>query len=477
MPQLRPAAAVRVALALEGLAASRAAEIARVLETRGLDSDALELAQAVAGGAAVVGSALDQAPSPDRAAALAPLCRRAAEAGRPVVLLTALPPPPPARAVEEAATLAYLASHGAILCPDPDLWIETLILVAGHGIPAGPRVAIVAPPGTWLEASAHALTRELSAELRVPAPLRDAAKLGPADVALVDPTVADRAPDRVARALVVPVLSRAELLGDNRRHPLIGLRAALGAAVTAGRHGERHREGWGPAPRDAVAALEPDLERARRQLDNLGSRAGDHETKVLLSSYGVEVTRQAVAVTPSAATKVARKAGYPVEVKPWGPDQPSETEGCPVERDLATAADVRRAFAAVNKAAGQDSGAPVIVRAAPRPGRELRVRVARMGPLGWMLVAEVRGAPGPMAAPAPLRAGDAAAIADRVEASRAADADPDRGALADLLVRVSHLAVHHEELITELDLPRVIVYARGEGVVVADARARLHGPS
>jgi len=45
----------------------------------------------------------------------------------------------------------------------------------------------------------------------------------------------------------------------------------------------------------------------------------------------------------------------------------------------------------------------------------------------------------------------------------------DTGALAELMVRLSHFASDHADLIAEIDLNPVIVHARGEGVSLADA--------
>jgi hypothetical protein len=194
---------------------------------------------------------------------------------------------------------------------------------------------------------------------------------------------------------------------------------------------------------------------------------------VLLSAWGVRVIRQAVATTASAANRVAKKAGYPVEIKPWSPLAPAEAEGCPVERDLHTAADVRRAFASVGRAAGLPAGAPVIVRETPPPGRELRVRITRVGELGWTVIADAGGAAAPLAAPAPLRQVDAHELVRLVEATRADDPEPDRDAAADQLVRASHQAVRHQDVKSQLELGRVVVCRKGEGALVVDARATL----
>jgi hypothetical protein len=272
----------------------------------------------------------------------------------------------------------------------------------------------------------------------------------------------------------VPVVVRGELADDSGgRPPLVGLRAAIGAAINAGRFGERIAAGLGPAPAEESAPLGADHERFDRQLDKLGKHAGDHESKVLLASWGIPVCRQAVATTASAATRIAKKAGYPVEIKPWGPEVMSEAEGCPVERDLGNAAEVRRAFAAVARQANLPETTPVIVRETPRPGREVRARITRLHDVGWTLLLDVATAPAVLAAPAPLRRVDAEELARALEATRAEDPTPDHDALADILVRASHLAVHNAEVVVELELGRILVHARGEGAVVVDARAIL----
>jgi ATP-grasp domain len=469
----REATTMRVALALDEVAWADDAE--RILTRRGAICQRVALEDALDAPAGVIGLALREAPAPALVAHLAPRCARVARAGRPLVLLASFPRLAGARGDLQAACLATLRSHGAILCPDPDSWLEALILVAGFGLPPGPRVAVVAPPGSWISASAQFLANEAAAVgVRVAALSPDMGKLGPTDAVLVDRDELARVPpERTTSALLLPMVGRAELVGDDDRRVLVGLRAALAAAGAAGRLRERLAAGLGPAEVSEIDSLGVDQERFTRQLAKLGTRAGDHETKVLLSAWKIPITRQAVATTASAATGVAKRAGYPVELKPWGPDAPSEPDGCPVERDLATAADVRRAFAALSRAMGQPDGAPVIVRETPPAGRELRARVTTMAELGRVVLVDVAGTPGPIAAPAPLRVVEAEELARHVEASRVGDAQPDRHALADLLRRASFLGCH--ERIESLDLCRIIAAAREGGVVVADARATLRG--
>jgi hypothetical protein len=271
--------------------------------------------------------------------------------------------------------------------------------------------------------------------------------------------------------MVVPVVGRADadIDSDDARLPLIGLRAAIGAAAVAGDHAERLAAGLGPE--DGPADVDIDPERIERQLERVSDVAGDHETKVLLAAYGVPITRQAVATTPSAASRLAKRAGYPVEMKPWGPDVPTERDGCPVESGIGTAAEVRRAYAALGKRIGDAAG--MIVRETPARGRAVWAEVAVVGRLGLMVVAELSGAPDPVAAVAPLRRIDALAIAKGIAATRQGDERPDHGALADVLVRASRLVADHPDAIKSLELARITVATEGDKTCVVDARTVL----
>lgn len=470
----------RVAIAVDGDAggAVRAKDVVRVLASRGVSAEVVTLRDALDTGASAIGVAPAKPLDPLAAATLGKTAERAALARRPLVLLAPPSQPPSVKPrrrkrvdprVEEAAALAHLHGCGAVLCRDPDAWLEAIVLIAVHGIPSGPRVAIVAPDNTWLNATAMALSAEsVALGARVPAPARDAAKLGPIDIALIDRDAMPAAPRRSGGVVLVPVVARAELLGDDRRPPLVGLRSALAAAVAVGQFGEREEDGLGPARAEEADELAPDLERFERQLAKLGDRAGEHETKVLLASYEVPITRQAVATTASAATRIAKRAGYPVELKPWGPHVSAETEGCPVEIDLRSAADVRRAFARVTEAAGTDAA---IVRAEPPRGRELSATMANVDVLGPMVIVRISGVTTPLAAPAPLRTADAARLAEAVESSRAGEPEPDREALAELLRRASLMVARHADSIEELRLHRIVVNA--DGATVVDCSADL----
>ncbi len=440
------------------------------LRARGIEA---RLDDSPEGDGDVIAWALSSTPTAAAAVELAKTCARAAATGRPICVLAPFPEPSrshrASRAhVERVAALAYLRAHGAAVGHDVDAWLESVVLLVRYGAPRGPHAAFVAPSGSWLEAQALAIASEMeAANVRPPVIGGDEAT----DVVLYDPTLG--APPSSTPGLHVPVAPRAELATDVTM--LYGARAALAACAILGRASERIAIGLGPAPATARAELAIDEERLQRQLDKLVSnigRVGDHETKVLLAAYGVPITRQAVATTPSAAVKVARKAGYPVEIKPWGHDQPTEPAGCPVEKGVASDAHVRQAFTAINTAANRGSEGAVIVRETPPPGREIAVTLLELPALGWTVVLDAPGA-GQLAAPAPLRLLDAQQLAAQIISSRAGDAEPDRVGLANLLRRASHLAVDLAKRVTRIELPRVIVGGRGARTLVVDAALEL----
>jgi ATP-grasp domain len=469
----RAQVAPRVALAVED--ERTGAEVARVAEQRGIPVQRISVEAALDAPVGAIAYVPAVPPEPAQAAALARLCVVAAENRRPIVFCAAFEPVKGRAAEERAAAFAYLAAHGAIVVPEPDAWFETAVLVAGYGPPAGPRTCVVAPPGGWLALAATALGLGGKGEVAVAEGVEETSPR-PADVALVDVSLDQPTPDRVARALVVPVVARAELAHDADRTVLVGLASSLAACAAAGRHSLRVAAGLGPAPLAEVARFRADKVRVAEALGAAAALLGDHDTKRLVSAYGVPCTRQAVAQSPSAAVRYAQQIDWPVEIKAWSADVAAEKPGAHndfVIDGVENPPDVRRAFAAAATAAGLKVGVPVLVRQSVPAGREVAARFDKHPDLGWTVTLSGPGARGTACAPAPLRRLDAEDLAAALESSRTGDAPPDRAALAELLVRASFAAVANEAAIESLELTRIVVRARGEGALLVDGRTRL----
>src|SRR6185436_6566670 len=88
------------------------------------------------------------------------------------------------------AALAYLRVHGAALVHDVDVWLEAVVALVRFGMPRGPQTAIVAPPGSWLEAQALSLVSEAElAGTRQPVLANRGKGEEPTDVVLFDPAL------------------------------------------------------------------------------------------------------------------------------------------------------------------------------------------------------------------------------------------------------------------------------------------------
>lgn len=100
----------------------------------------------------------------------------------------------------------------------------------------------------------------------------------------------------------------------------------------------------------SLARARPDADgiaRAEQLLTTAGEVLTDHESKVVLRGFGIEVTRQAVASSASGATGFADRIGYPVVLKALSPGLRRRSDIGAVELQLGTGASVRRAYASI----------------------------------------------------------------------------------------------------------------------------------
>src|SRR5690606_27850444 len=171
----------------------------------------------------VVAWALDAIPVATAAVELASACARAAAAGRPLCLLAPLARGSGRAAIERAASLAYLRAHGAALSHDVDAWLEAVVALVRFGMPKGPRAAVIAPPGSWLEAQALAIAADAEAAGVRPPVVGKVKGEDATDVVLFDPALGP-VPANLP-GLHIPVIARGEL-GDDAA-ALFGARGAL----------------------------------------------------------------------------------------------------------------------------------------------------------------------------------------------------------------------------------------------------------
>lgn len=260
--------------------------------------------------------------------------------------------------------------------------------------------------------------------------------------------------------------------------PLLGLLAARARA-----RGHRAQA--------LLDAPEPELEwpddhlqeRSLEVLRSAGEILSDHESKVVLRGFGIEITRQAVAASASGAVSYADKIGYPVVLKAVSPDLRRKREFGALKLDLQTAASVRRGYAGIVRNLEQQAphirldGVAVCEQIAEGPefrcgaiALEKNVYAFFLTPLGRSAVAEPALALAPLDWPtAMLLAGNALASGPAMRRR----ADPQPQTLAEILLRLDHLLRAADGRLLRIDLHPVRLLADPQATrpyVTLDAR-------
>src|SRR6202171_6252639 len=245
--------------------------------------------------------------------------------------------------------------------------------------------------------------------------------------------------------------------------------------------------GCGAAPISARAAPQ---DAAIAQALGLGRPTlAESESKQLLAAWGVARAGEHRANSAEAAVEAAEQLGFPVALKIDSPDILHKTEAGVVRLNLGDMAQMRTAYAEI--LASAKAYAPqaritgVSVQEMVRDGVEVIIGVSCDPQLGPVLLF---GSGGVMVEVyndvalrrCPITRSEAQAMIAEVKGARllqgfrgrpAADLE----ALADTLVRVSHLAMHLEGHLAELDINPLMVLPAGQGVKAVDALVVFRG--
>jgi acetyltransferase len=415
-------------------------------------------------------------------AALATLTRVRPLAGERLVVVSAT------RALGALAARA-LAGHGIALDPPREEAAQALrLLVPPENARANPVVlGDDAPPNRLAEVTAAlaGLRGAADAVIAVHVPEAGAeAVASPAAAALA--TVAAM-PRRVPLLAVWP----GEGSADRRRLDEAGIpafptpeRAAAAAALMVAHH--RAREAARELPPRTVLAATPDRESVRRILAAVrrGGRTTltEDEGFAVLAAYGIPSVPTRVVGDPASAAAAAAALGFPAVLKIRSPDLAHKTAVGGVVLDLEDEAAVRAAAEAMQARVARRApearlaGFLVQRQVGRRQARELALRLGRDAMFGPAIGLGAGGAAAALIADCavalpPL---NLALARDLIARSRSAalpagDRDGaalDRGALAEVLVRVSQLAVDWPE-IAALDVDPLL--ADPTGVMAVDA--------
>jgi len=240
----------------------------------------------------------------------------------------------------------------------------------------------------------------------------------------------------------------------------------------------------------AAAARTPPQDQAVANALGLGRPTlSESESKQLLAAWGVASAREYRATSADAAVAAAQQLGFPVAIKVDSPDILHKTEAGAVRLNLGDAAHVRTAYAEILASAKayapQARIAGVSVQEMVGDGVEVIVGVSCDPQLGPVLLV---GSGGVMVEVyndvalrrCPVTHAEARAMIAEVKGAKLLQGfrgrpPADLAALADILVRVSHLAMHMEGHLAELEINPLMVLPSGRGAKAVDALVVLRG--
>lgn len=240
----------------------------------------------------------------------------------------------------------------------------------------------------------------------------------------------------------------------------------------------RQREGFAAAP-----GMTAEQACTAETLRTLGRSAlTESESKALIAAWGIPASREERVRSADEAVAAAARIGYPVAVKVESPDILHKTEAGIVRLGLRDADQVRSAYAAVTAAArayAPDAAVSgVLVQEMVEGGTEVILGLsydAQLGPTilfgtGGVMVevyndVALRRCPvGPAEARDMISAVKGARLLQGFRGRPAGDI----AALADAIVRLSHMAVHLDGALAELDINPLMVLPEGRGVKAVD---------
>ena len=243
----------------------------------------------------------------------------------------------------------------------------------------------------------------------------------------------------------------------------------------------------GPAGFPKTPAINSEQQAAASRLADMGGLAlSEHQSKGLLVEWGVPITKESLVQNADDAAAAASEIGYPVVLKVDVTNLPHKTDAGLVKLGLQDEAAVRLAYdeimsnAAIAGAVG-DGINGVSVQEMVVDAVEVIVGVSYDSQLGPTLLF---GSGGVMVEVyndvalrlCPIDEHDALEMIADVKGARLLEGfrgrpAADVAALADTLVRVSHMGAQLEGSLAELDINPLMVLPAGQGVKAADAVA------
>lgn len=209
----------------------------------------------------------------------------------------------------------------------------------------------------------------------------------------------------------------------------------------------------------------------------------EYDSKRILASYGVPISRETLVSTAKEAREAARKIGYPVVLKACSADEAHKTEKGLIAVNLSSQKELNDAFTTLSQRAGADYKGAYLVQEMVKGAREIMIGMHRdpsFGPsilfgLGGIFTEILQDV---VFRVAPLKKRDAADMMQSIRGHKILDAvrgmpAVDKELLSNALLAVSKIALDHPE-IAEIDINPLII--SGNKPIAVDGLVVLSDP-
>jgi acetyltransferase len=225
------------------------------------------------------------------------------------------------------------------------------------------------------------------------------------------------------------------------------------------------------------------LDRVKELLDAGDASLSEHQSKKLLNSYGIPVTREKVVTSPHEAVRFAEEIGFPVVLKIDSPDILHKSEAKVIRLGVSSKKEILQFYDEILKNAEKyDPDAKingVLVQEMTRNGTEVMIGMSQdpqFGPtiafgMGGIYVEILKDI---SLRVAPLSKFDAEQMVNEIKGHPILQGirgkkRSDIEAIVDVLLRVARLAEDCRNTISEIDINPLIVFDEGQGVKALDA--------
>lgn len=252
-------------------------------------------------------------------------------------------------------------------------------------------------------------------------------------------------------------------------------------------YADRHRSARAPGAVAAAAGAGPTV--TREYVVSADGPLAEFEAKRILADFGIPRTRERLARTVDEACRLAEEVGYPLVIKVQSRDVPHKTDAGGVELGVANEASLRAAWARIDASVrARVPGAKVdgmLLQEQVSDGHEMIVGINNDPVLGPAIVVGAGGIYSEVLDDiairfAPVTKADALDMIRELRTYPLLDGARgkprlDVDALADVVCRVSAVALSLGESLDELDINPLFVLREGLGVRAGDALLKWKG--